>query len=724
MANKVWDYSETAYVIYEHLAKKDEEVKIALAGKTEGENQNRGVMLWKNMNHPYSQSAEGYSDNGSAFNGLFDYDTNVTMPKNSLVGYMESHDEERTSFNAKEHGTPGENGIKEVEANRMKQAANNAAFFLTVPGPKMIWQFGELGYDISINDGGRTGKKPVKWDYYDNADRKRLYDVYSKLLSLRATYPMLFNVHDDPNFQWYVGEANWATGRRLYTRAQDDSGKKMVIMANFSGVEQTYSGPGGGDSEAALRNAYFPDNGIWYEYLSNQPYTVSGNTIAGGVTIPAYEFRLFLNFAPDKYIYTSDLGTGIVPYMNTLLSDETVSTKAGGWSEDNVSKLNEFLKAKETAENKPEKIVLDMSKADMESISATTNISGLLDGCTTVTSLLLPEGDYTNISSPTTGTNCFTYLPSGSTANTSWFNTIMGGQAVTDISINDTGLFHLDNTFTVPSGLTTTYTKNMKGAPKDGGWYAISLPFAPTKIVAKNPQTGAAIVNENGISPVTATDDGDFWLRKYIGSSGENTISFASVREFEANTPYIIAVPSSYWGTIYPNLWTVNFSTNAEVTFNPNAEMKTTDDDDDGNKYTFRGTMHLLTDNATDPKYYVLDFDANNFMKKEGGEIIKHFEAYFTDESASTSNNEVLSIGPKPVKEPEPEIIKPETEELQFKIYGTKGAVIVRTPEKLDISIYALNGRCMLRRTVEAGEESIPMPAGIYIVNNEKVLIY
>ena len=30
----------------------------------------------------------------------------------------------------------------------MSQAA---AFFFTVPGPKLMWQFGELGYDYSIN---------------------------------------------------------------------------------------------------------------------------------------------------------------------------------------------------------------------------------------------------------------------------------------------------------------------------------------------------------------------------------------------------------------------------------------------------------------------------------------------------------------------------------------------------------------------------------------------
>ncbi len=57
----------------------------------------------------------------------------------------------------------------------------------------MIWQFGELGYDYSINycENGtinntcRTDPKPLKWDYPQNADRKKLYDIYSVMLALR-----------------------------------------------------------------------------------------------------------------------------------------------------------------------------------------------------------------------------------------------------------------------------------------------------------------------------------------------------------------------------------------------------------------------------------------------------------------------------------------------------------------------------------------------------------
>jgi hypothetical protein len=44
----------------------------------------------------------------------------------------------------------------------------------TVPGPKMLWEFGELGYDFSINyctrtvlinNSCRVDPKPIRWDY-------------------------------------------------------------------------------------------------------------------------------------------------------------------------------------------------------------------------------------------------------------------------------------------------------------------------------------------------------------------------------------------------------------------------------------------------------------------------------------------------------------------------------------------------------------------------------
>src|SRR5690606_5136571 len=91
-----------------------------------------------------------------------------------MIGYQESHDEERTVYKAK---TYGEDGVKNSTQVQMERAGMNAAFLFTIPGPKMIWQFGEMGYDYSIDYNGRVGKKPVRWDYLENPDRAKLADT-------------------------------------------------------------------------------------------------------------------------------------------------------------------------------------------------------------------------------------------------------------------------------------------------------------------------------------------------------------------------------------------------------------------------------------------------------------------------------------------------------------------------------------------------------------------
>jgi hypothetical protein len=41
-----------------------------------------------------------------------------------------------------------------------------ATVFFTVPGPKMIWQFEERGYDVPLIFGGSNlVNKPPRWEY-------------------------------------------------------------------------------------------------------------------------------------------------------------------------------------------------------------------------------------------------------------------------------------------------------------------------------------------------------------------------------------------------------------------------------------------------------------------------------------------------------------------------------------------------------------------------------
>jgi 1,4-alpha-glucan branching enzyme len=128
--NAIKEVNPNAYVILEHFADDREETELS----------NEGMMVWRNMNWQYGQSAMGHKED-SGFTRTY-YGT--VRPTNSLVSYMESHDEERLAY---KQVTWGNGIIKTSLSARMSQLATNAAFFFTVPGPKMIWQFGELGYD-------------------------------------------------------------------------------------------------------------------------------------------------------------------------------------------------------------------------------------------------------------------------------------------------------------------------------------------------------------------------------------------------------------------------------------------------------------------------------------------------------------------------------------------------------------------------------------------------
>ena len=111
------EVKEDAFVVLEHFCDTREETELAQAG----------LHLWRNMNNAYCQSGMGWEDE-SAFTSLYEKEP-------AWVGYMESHDEERVAYKQK---TYGNYDFKTNLATRMDQLEVNAAFFLTVPGPKMV----------------------------------------------------------------------------------------------------------------------------------------------------------------------------------------------------------------------------------------------------------------------------------------------------------------------------------------------------------------------------------------------------------------------------------------------------------------------------------------------------------------------------------------------------------------------------------------------------------
>ena len=161
----------------------------------------------------------------------------------------------------------------------MKMAA---ATFFTIPGPKMIWQFGELGYDVSINDNGRTGTKPLKWTYAQDSERAKLLKVYQQLGALKTTKP-IFTTTD-----FTVGSLS-AVKRNLLTKGSD----YLLVLANP-------------DINSQVVSASFPKTGIWYDYFSGKSFEVK-DAEAKMNLLPG-EFHLLTNVAWN----TANLG--LVPW--------------------------------------------------------------------------------------------------------------------------------------------------------------------------------------------------------------------------------------------------------------------------------------------------------------------------------------------------------------------------------------------------------------------------
>ena len=251
--------SPEAIVILEHFCCDAEERELTA----------QGMKVWRNANNAYCQTAMGYASD-SDFSSL--WTGKNAMPFGGYVGFMESHDEERTSYKAK---TWGAGNVAKSLADRMQRAALNAAFFFTVPGPKMVWQFGELGYDYSIEENGRTGEKPLRWNYFDIPERKSLYDTYAQLINFRLAHPQFFD--SDVEFSWKVGYNNWSTGRYIYSIAGEQA---FVVVGNFDIQEQTLM-------------VEFPMSGTWTNYDDTSEYYTEQQT---SLTLSAGEYRLFINF--------------------------------------------------------------------------------------------------------------------------------------------------------------------------------------------------------------------------------------------------------------------------------------------------------------------------------------------------------------------------------------------------------------------------------------------
>jgi glycosidase len=265
MANQIWTLKPEAYVILEHFGPGNEEIELA----------NYGMMLWGNNNYNYGEAAMGYASDLTYATWL---GRGWAVP--NLVSYMESHDEERLMYKTITWGTSGGSYNTRDKATALRRMELDAVFLLTIPGPKMIWQFGELGYDYSIDYGGRVSEKPIRWDYFSDPDRHRLYTIY-QLLNNHKTR----QVFETDNYSYSLSTP-------LKRLTLDQATMKVNVLGNF-GVTPSYVTPG------------FPQTGKWYEYFTGDSITVVD--INDPLDFQPGEYRLYTT----KKLAPSGLVSGI-----------------------------------------------------------------------------------------------------------------------------------------------------------------------------------------------------------------------------------------------------------------------------------------------------------------------------------------------------------------------------------------------------------------------------
>jgi glycosidase len=250
------------YVILEYFAGNQEESVLA----------NQGMMMWTNLSDPGEQATMGYPT-GPVWDisGLFYDGYGFTSPY-ALIAYFESHDQERLQFKNEQYGnSSGSYNVKDL-ATGLKRDELGAAFMFSSPGPKMVWEFGELGYDISLNasiysQNDKLGDKPILWNYEADVNRQHLYSVYSKMINWKKKN----DVFTSTRFTYSLG------GAYKYIQMIGSS-NSLEVVGNF-------------DVVSAPVGISFPTTGTWYDNFSGTSINVT--SLPYSVTLAPGEYHVY-----------------------------------------------------------------------------------------------------------------------------------------------------------------------------------------------------------------------------------------------------------------------------------------------------------------------------------------------------------------------------------------------------------------------------------------------
>jgi len=321
-ADYSWLLDPDHYVIFEHLGSENEEKEWANYRYSEG----KGIMMWGKMTDPYNQLTMGFNSNNN-INGI-GHKSRPTFLGARIIGYPESHDEERLMYKNLQFGnsTNSSHDVKNLNIALSRMSALGAVS-LTVPGPKMIWHFADLGMQNSIftcnngtvnEPGGTDGdckldtKPQPQWteNWLANSDRNKIYNDWSRINYLKI------------NEAVFEGDYTINSGNLTPTILIKDDAlpstqlKDVVILANFDVNSQNIT-------------PNFPYTGDWYDLMDVTGSTfINVTNVTNPITVAAGQFKMYGNKAPTLSIENEELSLSFKIYPNPVNNSFNINKSA------------------------------------------------------------------------------------------------------------------------------------------------------------------------------------------------------------------------------------------------------------------------------------------------------------------------------------------------------------------------------------------------------------
>ena len=196
------------------------------------------------------------------------------------------------------------------------------AMSLTIPGPKMIWHFGELGMQNSIftcnngtvnEPGGTDGdckldtKPQPQWtqNWLGDANRNKIYNDWARLIDLKVNEPVFEG-------DYTLNSGSLTPSLYIFDDALPTTQlKNVVILANFDV-----------NSQNIIPN--FPYTGTWYDLMDNSTVNVTNTT--NPINIAAGQFRIFGNKAATLGVEDENSVSSLKIYPNPANDSFSINT--------------------------------------------------------------------------------------------------------------------------------------------------------------------------------------------------------------------------------------------------------------------------------------------------------------------------------------------------------------------------------------------------------------